>query len=33
MKKYRKKMRGIYDEIIALTDAVCVGHLSQEYAG
>ena len=30
--KVPEKMRGIYDEIIALTDAVCVKHLSQEYA-
>ncbi len=30
--KVPEKMRGIYDEIIALTDMVCVGHLSQEYA-
>lgn len=30
--KVPEKMRGVYDEIIALTDAVCVRHLSQEYA-
>jgi hypothetical protein len=29
--KVPEKMRGIYDEIIALTDAICVSHLSQEY--
>ena len=27
-----EKMRAIYDEIVALTDAVCGKHLSQEYA-
>jgi hypothetical protein len=26
------KMRGIDDEIVALTDEICVKHLSQEYA-
>ncbi len=30
--KVPEKMRGIYDEIIALTGAICVRHLSQEYA-
>ena len=30
--KVPEKMRGIYDEIVALTDAVCGKHLSQEYA-
>ena len=30
--KVPEKMRGVYDEIIALTDAICVRHLSQEYA-
>lgn len=30
--KVPEKMRAIYDEIIALTNAVCVRHLSQEYA-
>src|SRR5215218_10053945 len=30
--KVPDKMRGIYDEIVALTHEVCVKHLSQEYA-
>ena len=30
--KVPEKMRGIYDEIVALTDEVCGKHLSQEYA-
>ncbi len=30
--KVSEKMRGIYDEIIALTDEVCGKHFSREYA-
>ncbi len=27
-----KKMRAVYDEIVAMTDAVCATHLNREYA-
>jgi len=30
--KVPKNMQAIYDEIVALTDAVCATHLSEEYA-
>ena len=30
--KVPEQMRAIYDEIVALTDAACGKHLSQEYA-
>ena len=30
--KVPEKMRGIYSEVVALIDEVCVEHLSQEYA-